>query len=418
MSIFPPKMANRRPGKQILRSSPSPKAEIRSKLTSIISRHEQMKIAYLQLKAQIGTGLMEAEEVFASLALPLMKLVGLKTAEMEEEGRFTTITVVEDLTHGSLRNGQVFESQDEGRDQIDQIGEVEEESYENRANVVGCELREKQRTQVMQLVHLLRQIETQVNSSEDTILRALDRHTSSFQKLFQKSVYHLSSLHSQNEDTFLVSVKLLHEIFNIVNLVLGSVKSGVEGLMEDLSKQMCNPMVEYVKGLKEDMKNGTSLQLVAMVGEMERMIRDGRLELEHARKKARIAEEGKIHALCKLKATKERTDKMKEYLKSILESKLGLIEPASSHKIDKAKDDKLLWEILNMKTKYQALESPVGPKEQVYFDANDKTAAVRTQNRSRPVTRSYTGKLSPHIPLGSSTPLAIQQAASRRRITP
>lgn len=40
--------------------------------------------------------MMEAEEVFASLAIPLMKLVGLKTAEMSTEGRFSTIIIQTD----------------------------------------------------------------------------------------------------------------------------------------------------------------------------------------------------------------------------------------------------------------------------------------------------------------------------------
>uniref|UniRef100_A0A6N2LZB3 Uncharacterized protein n=1 Tax=Salix viminalis TaxID=40686 RepID=A0A6N2LZB3_SALVM len=46
-----------------------------SKLTKIVSRHEQMRISYQQLKSQIDTGL--AEEVFASLSIPLMKLADL-----------------------------------------------------------------------------------------------------------------------------------------------------------------------------------------------------------------------------------------------------------------------------------------------------------------------------------------------------
>ena len=33
---------------------------------------------------------------------------------------------------------------------------------------------------------------------------------------------------------------------------LGSLKSGVEDLMDDLAKQICDLMVEYVKGLRDD----------------------------------------------------------------------------------------------------------------------------------------------------------------------
>ncbi|KAB5529403.1 hypothetical protein DKX38_019484 [Salix brachista] len=71
-----------------------------SKLTKIVSLHEQMRISYQQLKSQIDTGLVCIKqkkclrlEVFASLSIPLMKLVGLKTVDMASEGRFTTIVI-------------------------------------------------------------------------------------------------------------------------------------------------------------------------------------------------------------------------------------------------------------------------------------------------------------------------------------
>ena len=64
---------------------------LKTKLRSIVARQEQMKSAFTELKSQINIGLRQAEDVFASLAIPLMKLVGLKTTEMAEDGRFTTI---------------------------------------------------------------------------------------------------------------------------------------------------------------------------------------------------------------------------------------------------------------------------------------------------------------------------------------
>ncbi|KAJ6358599.1 hypothetical protein OIU76_000336 [Salix suchowensis] len=86
--------------------SPSPSREVlQSKLTKLVSRHEQMKISYLQLKSQIDTGLHQAEEVFASLSIPLIKLVGLKTVEMASEDRFTTIVI--DDNDLNQRNGGV-----------------------------------------------------------------------------------------------------------------------------------------------------------------------------------------------------------------------------------------------------------------------------------------------------------------------
>lgn len=103
--------------------------------------------------------------------------------------------------------------------------------------------------------------------------------------------------------------------------------------MQELAERMCNPMVEYMKGLRDDMKNGTCVRLLGMVEEMERMMTDGRLELADARKKVRVAEEGKIEALCKLNATKERVRRMKDHLSSLSQAKIGHVEPGFSDKV-------------------------------------------------------------------------------------
>uniref|UniRef100_A0A6N2M7Y2 Uncharacterized protein n=1 Tax=Salix viminalis TaxID=40686 RepID=A0A6N2M7Y2_SALVM len=57
-----------------------------SKLTKIVSLHEQMRISYQQLKSQIDTGL--AEEVFASLSIPLMKLAEAKNDQTPSGDKF------------------------------------------------------------------------------------------------------------------------------------------------------------------------------------------------------------------------------------------------------------------------------------------------------------------------------------------
>ncbi|KAF2311594.1 hypothetical protein GH714_025120 [Hevea brasiliensis] len=300
-----------------------------------------MKIAYHELKSQINSGLLEVEEVFASLAIPLIKL-------------------------GSRRNGVESESSDGNtrREQSYQIGKLEEESYATRATIAGKELMEKQQTNFLQLVRLLRQIEIQVNCRQDDIFGTLDSHRVSLNKFFQKSVSHISALHSQNHDIFLITLRLLKEIFNNVNAILGSVEGGVENLIQGLAEKMCNPMVEYVMGMKDDIRNGTLVRLLAMVEEMERRIRDGTLQLEEARKKVRVAEEGKIEAICKLKTIEERVTRMNEHLSL---SEVGLIKPPTSHELlgmeeEKTKDDKLLWKVLKRKRKHEAPASPMGPE--------------------------------------------------------
>uniref|UniRef100_A0A6N2MLU8 Uncharacterized protein n=1 Tax=Salix viminalis TaxID=40686 RepID=A0A6N2MLU8_SALVM len=382
--------------------SPSPSREVlQSKLTKLVSRHEQMKISYLQLKSQIDT-----EEVFASLSIPLMKLVGLKTVEMASEGRFTTIVIDDnDLNQG--------------------------ENFAAGAAMAGKEIVEKRKVQFVHLVKLLRQIESQVNSSQDEILQNLENHHGFLQKSIQKAIGLVATLDSENHDTTVITVRLLQTISHHVTTVLRSVKDGVGDLIQALSHQMCNPMLEYAKGLEDDMKNGACVRLLAMADEMEKVMKDGRIELEDARKKARLAEEGKIEALCKLKETVRRVRKLSEHLTSLSEPKRGLVDSSFSEKFsdmeeDRTKDDKLLWGILKKKRKFKVPESPLGPEVLLYFGATKDThkrKRVRPLFNHRPARRSCTSGLSPKtpllnslIPLGSS-PSAVNQPVTSFRHT-
>ncbi|KAJ6386739.1 hypothetical protein OIU78_016636 [Salix suchowensis] len=276
--------------------SPSPSREVlQSKLTKLVSRHEQMKISYLQLKSQIDTGLHQAEEVFASLSIPLMKAY--------------------------LNQGENFAA---------------------GATMAGKEIIEKRKVQFVHLVKLLRQIESQVNSSQDEILQNLENHHGFLQKSIQKSIGLVATLDSENHDTTVITVRLLQTISH--------------------------------HGLKDDMKNGACVRLLAMADEMEKVMKDGRIELEDARKKARLAEEGKIEALCKLKETVRRVRKLSEHLTSLSEPKRGLVDSSFSEKFsgmeeDRTKDDKLLWGILKKKRKFKVPESPLGPEVLLYFGA-------------------------------------------------
>ncbi|XP_050221294.1 uncharacterized protein LOC126671554 isoform X2 [Mercurialis annua] len=334
MSHFPQKIVYRRQRSQIM-PFPSPSSspltdDFLFKLKNLASRHEKMKIAYHELKSQINTGLLEAEDVFASLAIPLMKLVGLKTMEMAEEGRISTIITDNSLNHGNRKDGLEPETPATGK-RDHHINAPEGESYVTKAAVAGKELMVKQQTNLLQLVHLLRQIETQVNSRQDDILATLGNHRAVLHKFFQKAVHYISTLHGQNNDFFMTTLKLLQVIFNNVNTVLVSVEGGVEDLVHELAEKMCNPMMKYVKGLKDDMANGTCMRLVAIVEEMDKMMVDEKRELEDARKKVRVAEEAKIEAMYKLKAIEDRVRKMKEQL-SLPDTQRGLMENYTPHK--------------------------------------------------------------------------------------
>ena len=49
-----------------------------------------------------------------------------------------------------------------------------------------------------------------------------------------------------------IALKLLLIVFKNVAMVLGSVESGVEDLMDDMAEQICDLMVEHVKRLRDD----------------------------------------------------------------------------------------------------------------------------------------------------------------------
>ncbi|ESR50204.1 hypothetical protein CICLE_v10033782mg [Citrus x clementina] len=396
-------MLNQRQRSQIFPSQ-STADQLRVKFTRLVSRHDEMKIAYQSLRSQIRIGLNQAEEVFASLAIPMMKLVGLKTVEMAENGRFSTIIIDTDSP--------------------------EVENYARKATIAGRELIEKQQSQFIQLINLLRQIETQVNSCQNTMLRHLSRHQISLQKLVQEAIDDLSNLHCQNHDTFFISVKILKALFEHMSFVFGSVETGVDVLMQNLVEHMCNPMVEYVKGLKADIKLGTCARLLAVVAEMDRAMRNGRLELEEAKKRIRVAEAGKIEALCKLKEVEERIWRMTERLQLLPGAKTGQNELLELME-DLDKDDKLLWELLQKKREYQTPESPMGPGDLLNIEPKSKrhkpiireTRPLLVYSRVARRCPRDDGLLGPQtpsratgIPLGSSPSAAIQQAVLSKRI--
>lgn len=157
---------------------------------------------------------------------------------------------------------------------------------------------------------MLRHIETQVNSHREDIVEMIDSRRNLFQEFIQKSLYYLSSAHSQNHDTFPATVKLLRVLFNHINEVLGSVDSGVNDLMQALAKNMCNPMTKYVGNLAAEIKLGPCVQLMNVVNEMERAHADTKRELQDARERIRLAEETKIEALSRLKRAEDQLQRM------------------------------------------------------------------------------------------------------------
>ncbi|KAL2539396.1 hypothetical protein Adt_00374 [Abeliophyllum distichum] len=423
--------------------SPPPITDHRLKILRIFYRHEQLKFAFNQLNSQIKDSLREAEDVFASLALPLMKLVGLKTVEMAEEGRFNTIFTDTNRSHsqGCWRSELGIEALSRSVSAIQKsdnwANNLEEESYRDRATTAGKELREKQKLQLMQLVHLLKQIEIQVNSSENDILQTLYDHQASIKRFFLKAFTHVSAIHQSRRDNgmSIMMLKLLKYSFDHVEAALGSVEVGVGNLTRELAEKMCNPMVEYVHALKGELTTGTCTRLLTVVEEMDGAMRVRRLELQEARNRATLAEKSRLELLRKLKESEEMVRKLRTHDGFLLEAnekpKENLIQqkfyfpPPPRPKAlavvkDQAKDDKLIWELLRNKRKHQIPDSPLGPKQLLGIGANDKnlkSTSTNSSSRCIAVTRSQT-KGHSRLLLGSSPSANTQKVLSRKRVTP
>nr|XP_004301754.2 PREDICTED: uncharacterized protein LOC101307124 [Fragaria vesca subsp. vesca] len=394
----------------------SPAAELRSKLLRVFRGHEQVKNAFHQLKSQIQIGLLQAEDVFASLAIPLMKLVGLKTVEMATEGRFTSFIIQTDSDlrsqHQSFGSGSGPSGRSGQSDRNRQCAKIE--IYAAKAAVAGEMVIEKQKDQLIQLVRILKQIESQVNNGQSRMVQTLANRRHSLRRFFQRAVAYLSTVDRVDQ---VAVVNLLREIFNEVSAVLESVEADVEGLVEDLAEKMCEPMVKYVEGVKADLRNGACLGLVGLVKEMARAAGDSKAELEAARSKATAAEESRAEAMRRLRESEEYVRRLKECFKLLPEASKAstkVTKGFASHKIlgmekDQAKDEQLLWELLEKKRKYQTPESPLGPSELLpLHQSNNKRQKathvklpVRSSNSYS--LRSRTPRLmAAQIPLGSS----------------
>ncbi|VVA19299.1 PREDICTED: LOC18776055 [Prunus dulcis] len=381
--------------------------ELRSKLRRVVSGHEQMKIAFHQLKSQIRIGLFQAEEVFASLAIPLMKLVGLKTVEMANEDRFTTIIIPANTDS----HRQSFGSGSSDRNRLS----VKEEICAAKAAMAGKLVMEKQKDQLIQLIRILKRIETQVNARQSHMVQTLTHRRLYLHKFFHRAIDYLSTVDRVDHQTFRISVlKLLRAAFHEVGAVLGSVESDVEELLQDLGAQMCDPMVD---GLGE----GDAMAA-----------REVRVELEAARNKASVAEASKFEALSRLREAEDNVSKLKECLKLLPEpnkaSSAKVTKAFAPHKFlgmekEQANDEKLLWALLEKKRKYQTPESPPGPSKLLPLPSIYKR---QRSTRAKPtaVTRTYsprartTPRLDARIQLGSSPSATIQKAAPPKQISP
>ncbi|KAI3932304.1 hypothetical protein MKW98_025024 [Papaver atlanticum] len=339
-------------------------ADLRAKMLKIVHHQRQLKTSFRNLKTQIKTGLLDAEDVFTSLSIPLMKLVGLKTEEMAEEGRSSTFYMESDSDQFNFQHPSKSPFLAEERDQ------VEEESYTERVRKARREAMEKQRAQLQKLVYLLRKIEIHVNTRQDDILETLNHHSNSIHRTFQKSASYLANVHridqTNNNQLIVTVLRLLKGIFEQMNLVTRSVEDSVKDLIHELAEQMCIPMVDYVQEIKAEMAaGGTWKKLIDVVGEMDRVILDGRLKLEEAKKEAKIEQAKKFEALSRLKESEEKRLALNELFGFLLKAKENSKEPVFlQHQLAALEESQVVDESIRsqLKTALKNSNKKVQPK--------------------------------------------------------
>ncbi|XP_057767700.1 uncharacterized protein LOC130987984 [Salvia miltiorrhiza] len=378
---------NRRSSASSTAAPPPSLKSVQSKLMRIVCRHERLKISFDELRSQVGAGLLEVEDVFVSLAVQLMKLVGLKTAEMAEESRFSTI--------------------------VTSFDHSEPEDYMKKAMEAGNELMERQRLQLTQLIGLLQNIEAQVNSSQESIFQELANHQASIKRLFQQASSFVSSAHQSGRSNDVMQ-RVLKLLFAQVGAALGSVETGVEDMVSGLADKMCSPMVQYVHGLKVEMKTGTCSSLLDVVKEMSEAMHVRRLELEEARHQTKAAEASKIEAFSKLTQSQETSKKLMMSLALLQEE-----ECAKGMREDEGKDESLLWELLRQK-KQSLSDSPLGPNELLGIGRSNKRLPSKRvipllaqRPPKRPHRDSQSSSINAKMLLGSSP----STTTTARRVT-
>ncbi|KAJ0750996.1 hypothetical protein HanLR1_Chr05g0188231 [Helianthus annuus] len=192
--------------------------------------------------------------------------------------------------------------------------------------MAGNELIHKQKLQLIQLVQLLKQVESCVNSSQKNMFQTIDNHKDRIHMFLRKAVAYISvtqqsSDSSHDRHAFNITLKLLKAIYDHVTEALSSVEGGVDNLISRLTDEMCKPMIEYVKSYKAELTAGTCPQLLVALDDMRGVARDGRVELQQARKMVRVAEEKNAEVLSMLRESEERIKKMRQYLDALTNDK-------------------------------------------------------------------------------------------------
>ncbi|MQM09052.1 hypothetical protein Taro_041915 [Colocasia esculenta] len=328
-------MGKRLPHGSAICSRSPPVADHRrcQKLQEVIRRHQECKAAFQDLRSQIKAGLLEASDVFDSLSVPLMKLVGLKAEEMAKDGKSSTIIVNPDfqnmrfssippeaigLAQGSAVSGCSRWSWDKQGNGFAQDRAVPGELYRRldeevvrygiQAKETCNEISEKQKINTQRLVRQLRGIGVHLNTRQESIHTTLDSTRASFCQFIERAASVLASYSRAGQQqphhapaghdaTVGLATKVLHAAYKHVSSALKDMEDEADLLLRSLAEATCGPMMDHITELRADAESGAPARLSALVGEMEAALRELRVETAVARKRARLAEEERAEAM-------------------------------------------------------------------------------------------------------------------------
>ncbi|XP_031487366.1 uncharacterized protein LOC116255632 isoform X2 [Nymphaea colorata] len=305
-------------------------AGLRQKLDHVVRLHEESKSAFRILESHIKAGLLEAEEIFASLSVPLMRLVDLKSKEMAVEGRSCTIVVKDSVCKdaGKVASGAESESR--------RIAESEERRFN-------------------QLISFLRTTESTVNSHLEAIHQRLANRRSSLHKAHQAIVSRLAnaSQEAAASTPLLLAINVQRATFRSFDGALLSVGGEVQSAICRMAEDVCRPLLGLAREMKADGVAEASRRLMAAVVEMEAVVTRRGVELEEARRRIQAEEEANRSARKRLADCEREVRNLRQKVEAweqgfcrSFQDRVG--GAAQHHAAEKHQflDDKLLWQLL------------------------------------------------------------------------
>ncbi|MCO5591688.1 hypothetical protein L7F22_045679 [Adiantum nelumboides] len=270
-----------------------------AKLCSAWQQLAASKECFRILKQDLLQGMAEANDIFNSMSVPLVRLVGLKSQQLAEQGRQTSVCLSPPVQSEIL---QAYSPPALGLDNRKRrcseawqsaLSMPEEDLTAQAAQHVE-EFTLLQKQQLRQLVGVVKTVEKLVRSQEEVITERFQGCESYLVNLQQSSLVNFKSLHQQVLDMrqqdsrvayrlrvaeqsyqalMSLALKIQESGIDRVRKNLLDVKFEVEGMVNELASSMCKPVVSFLKELRTN--NDTFMvvsKLQRLVGEIDRRI--------------------------------------------------------------------------------------------------------------------------------------------------